>query len=43
MARNEAVRSAEEVEEDERMRSRMAVIREFIETNSRKPAKAGKN
>ena len=41
MARNEAVRTADEVEEDERMRSRMAVIREFIETNRRKPAKSG--
>jgi RNA polymerase primary sigma factor len=36
MARNEEVRTAEEVEEDDRMRSRMAVIREFIESNRRK-------
>jgi RNA polymerase primary sigma factor len=43
MARNEAVRTADEVEEDERMRSRMAVIREFIETNRRKSSKSGKN
>jgi len=36
MARNEEVRTADEVEEDERMRSRMAVIREFIETKRQK-------
>jgi RNA polymerase primary sigma factor len=36
MARNEEVRTAEEVEEDERMRSRMAVIREFIESSRQK-------
>ena len=36
MARNEEVRTAEEVEEDDRMRSRMAVIREFIESNRKK-------
>jgi RNA polymerase primary sigma factor len=36
MARNEEVRTADEVDEDERMRSRMAVIREFIETKRQK-------
>jgi RNA polymerase primary sigma factor len=41
MARNEAVRTAGEVEEDVRLRNRMAVIREFIETNRQKSAKGG--
>ena len=43
MAKHEAVRTTEEIEEDERVRQRNAVIRDFIEAKSRKPAKAGRN
>ncbi len=43
MAQNEAVRSAEEVEEENRNRERMAVIREFMESKARRPAKADRN
>jgi RNA polymerase primary sigma factor len=42
MARNESIRSVEEVEQEDRMRERMAVIREFMESKSRR-AKPGKN
>jgi len=42
MARNESIRSIEEVEQEDRMRERMAVIREFMESKSRR-AKPGKN
>ena len=35
MARNESVRSAEEVEQEDRQRERMTVIREFIESKSK--------
>ena len=34
MAKNEAVRNAEDVEQEERQRKRMTVIREFIESKS---------
>jgi RNA polymerase primary sigma factor len=41
MARNEAQRSMEEIEQDERLRKRMEVLREFFESKAaRKPAKA---
>ena len=43
MAKHEAVRTTEEVEEDERVRQRNVIIREFVEAKSRKPAKAGQN
>ena len=44
MAKHEAVRTTEEIEEDERVRQRNAVIRDFIEAKSRKPApKTGRN
>jgi RNA polymerase primary sigma factor len=36
MAKNEAVRNADEVEQEDRQRERMTVIREFIESKSRK-------
>jgi len=38
MAKHEAVRTSDEIEEDERVRQRNAVIRDFIEAKSRKPA-----
>jgi len=42
MARNESIRSVDEVEQEDRMRQRMAVIREFMESKSRR-AKPGQN
>jgi len=42
MARNESIRSVEEVEQEDRMRERMAVIREFMESKSRR-AKIARN
>jgi RNA polymerase primary sigma factor len=41
MAKNEAQRSVEEIEQDERLRKRMAVLREFFESKAGK--KTGKN
>ena len=41
MARNEAQRSFEEIEEDDRLRKRMEVLREFFESKS--PRKTGRN
>ena len=41
MAKHEAIRSTEEIEEDDRNRQRMDVIREFIEAKS--GAKTGQN
>jgi RNA polymerase primary sigma factor len=38
IAKNEAVRTADEVEQEERQRKRMTVIREFIESKARKRA-----
>jgi RNA polymerase primary sigma factor len=43
MARHEAIRSTEEIEEEDRARQRMKVIREFIETKTRKSSRAGQN
>jgi RNA polymerase primary sigma factor len=43
MAKHEAIRSTEEIEEDERVRQRNAIIREFVEAKTRKPGKAGRN
>jgi RNA polymerase primary sigma factor len=43
MSRNEAIRSVDEIEQEDRVRQRMAVIREFIEDRRRKPAGIGKN
>ena len=43
MTKNETIRTSEEIEEDDRARQRMDVIREFIETKSQKAAKAGLN
>lgn len=38
MAKHESIRTAEEIEEEERLRQRHAVIREFVESKVRKPA-----
>ncbi len=43
IAKNEAQLSRDEIEEEDRVRQRMEIIREFIETKSKKPAKIGKN
>ena len=43
MAKHEAVRTVEEIEEDERIRQRNAIIREFVEAKSRKATKSGRN
>jgi RNA polymerase primary sigma factor len=43
MAKNEAVRSVDEIEQDKRARDRMAVIREFVESKARKSGKVGRN
>src|SRR5882724_5287903 len=43
MAKHEAVRSVDEIEQDERQRQRMAIIREFVESKSKRPLKPGRN
>lgn len=43
MAKHEAVRTVDEIEQDRRQRERMAVIREFVESKSAKQAKPGRN
>ncbi|HEX3729289.1 MAG TPA: RNA polymerase sigma factor RpoD/SigA [Opitutaceae bacterium] len=43
MTRNEAIRSVDEIDEEDRVRQRMAVIREFIEGKRRKHARLGRN
>jgi len=40
MARNESIRTTDEIEQEQRQRERMAVIREFVESRS---GKSGKN
>jgi len=43
MSRHESIRSFDEIEQDERLRQRMAVIREFIEAKTRRTGRLGKN
>lgn len=43
MAKHEAVRTIDEIEQDKRQRERMAVIREFVESKSARQAKPGRN
>lgn len=43
IAKHESIRTTEEIEEEDRQRQRMAVIREFMESKSRKAARAGRN
>ncbi len=43
MAKHESVRSLDEIEQEERQRQRMAVIREFVESKSKRPVKPGRN
>ncbi len=41
MAKHESVRTTDEIEEEDRQRQRMAVIREFVESKTKKQVKAG--
>ncbi|HSY54287.1 MAG TPA: RNA polymerase sigma factor RpoD/SigA [Opitutaceae bacterium] len=43
LSKNEAQRSIDDIHEEDRQRKRMEVIREFVESKARKPAKAGRN
>jgi RNA polymerase primary sigma factor len=43
MTKHEAIRTADEIEQEDRQRQRMAVIREFVESKTKKPAKPGRN
>jgi RNA polymerase primary sigma factor len=43
MSRHESIRTFDEIEQDERTRQRMAVIREFIEAKNRRVSRSGKN
>jgi RNA polymerase primary sigma factor len=43
MTKHEAIRSSEEIEEEDRVRQRMDVIREFIEAKSKRPGRPGRN
>ena len=43
MARHESIRTVDEIEQEQRQRERMAVIREFVESRSAQPAKPGRN
>jgi hypothetical protein len=43
LAKNEAQLSRDQIEEEDRVRQRMEVIREFIENKAAKSAKPGKN
>ena len=43
MVKYEAVRTVEEIADEERQRERMAVIREFVESKTSKPVKADRN
>ncbi len=43
MAKQESIRTVDEIEQEERLRERHAVIREFVESKVKKPAKVGRN
>ena len=43
LAKHEAIRTSDEIEEEDRHRQRMAVIREFVESKAKKAAKPGRN
>ncbi len=43
MAKNEAVRTVDEIDQEKRQRERMAVIREFVESKTKKQGKVGRN
>ncbi|MEY3773880.1 MAG: hypothetical protein RLZZ129_660 [Verrucomicrobiota bacterium] len=43
IASHEAIRTVDEIEEEERQRQRMAVIREFVQSKARKAGRPGQN
>lgn len=43
MAKHEAVRNMDEIEQERRQRERMAIIREFVESKTKRPARPGRN
>jgi len=43
MAKNEAVRTVDEIDQEKRARDRMAVIREFVESKAKRSGKIGRN
>jgi RNA polymerase primary sigma factor len=43
LAKHEAIRTTDEIEEEDRHRQRMAVIREFVESKAKKAPKPGRN
>ncbi len=43
MSANESIRTRDEIEQEDRMRQRMAVIREFIESKAKKNVRNGAN
>jgi RNA polymerase primary sigma factor len=43
ITKHEAIRSSDEIEEEDRQRQRMAVIREFVESKTQKATKVGHN
>ena len=43
MAKHEAIRTVDEIEQEARLRQRHAVIREFVESKVRKPDRSGGN
>jgi len=43
MAKQESIRTVDEIEQEDRLRQRHAVIREFVESKAKKPLKAGRN
>ena len=43
MAKRESIRTSDEIDQENRQRERMAVIREFVESKSRRPTTVGRN
>ncbi len=43
MAKHESVRTLDEIEQDERARQRMAIIKEFVESKAKRQARPGRN
>jgi RNA polymerase primary sigma factor len=43
MAKHEAIRTSDEVDQEQRLRERHAVIREFVESKTKRTARVGAN
>jgi len=43
MAKRESIRTSDEIEQENRQKERMAVIREFVESKTRRTATVGRN